>query len=146
MVFYTMPIFIGCAVYISHIKLEKDVYSVSITFFGIFLALLLNLQVAIFAIFQRKWNLPKDSRLKEIQKDTIQKRRELLSDLNANVSYLTMMSCINLVIMLFFYIYHTGTGWISAFTIALYVHFLLTLLMIIKRSHALFQKEYCDTF
>lgn len=135
----------GVFSYFMSIRLEKDVYNVSITFFGIFLALLLNLQVAIFAIFQRKWALPEDVRLREIQKGELRDRRKLLSELNANISYLTIVSCISLATMLIFYVRQMVSGWQPALTAALYAHFLLTLLMIIKRSHALFQKEYRDS-
>jgi hypothetical protein len=144
-VFYLLPIALGIWAYVSRLRLEKDVYNVSITFFGIFLALLLNLQVAIFAIFQRKWTTPDDSRLIEMQKDRLQGRRQLLGELNANISYLTMISCISLSGMLIFHIQQMVSGWQPAFTVTLYAHFLVTLLMIIKRSHALFQKEYRDS-
>lgn len=135
----------GVISYFLNLRLDKDVYNVSITFFGIFLALLLNLQVAIFAIFQRKWALPEDERLREIQKGELRDRRQLLSELNANISYLTIVSCISLTTMLIFYVRQMVSGWQPALTAALYAHFLLTLLMIIKRSHALFQKEYRDS-
>lgn len=145
LIFYLLPITMGVISYFLNLRLDKDVYNVSITFFGIFLALLLNLQVAIFAIFQRKWALPEDERLREIQKGELRDRRQLLSELNANISYLTIVSCISLTTMLIFYVRQMVSGWQPALTAALYAHFLLTLLMIIKRSHALFQKEYRDS-
>lgn len=144
-IFYLLPIGLGLFAYGSYLCLEKDVYNVSITFFGIFLALLLNLQVAIFGIFQRKCKPQEYERLNEIQNNRLRERRQLLGELNANISYLTMISCISLSAMLFFHIQQMVTGWQPAFTVALYSHFLLTLLMIIKRSHALFQKEYRDS-
>jgi hypothetical protein len=144
-IFYLFPIAAGIVAFSFCLRLEKDVYNVSITFFGIFLALLLNLQVAIFAIFQRKWSAPQDERLGEILKLELQERRRLLEELNANISYLTLVSCVSLTAMLIFHIQQMLSGWQPAFAVALYTHFLLTLLMVIKRSHALFQKEYRDS-
>jgi hydrogenase-4 membrane subunit HyfE len=144
-VFYVLPITASVAAYLTCFRLTKDVYNVSVTFFGIFLALLLNLQVAIFAIFQRKWREVHDERSQSIQKETLRDRRILLGELNANISYLTLTSCIGLAAVLFFYVKDMQAGWAPAATAALYLHFLLTLLMIVKRSHALFQKEYRDS-
>jgi hypothetical protein len=33
-------------------------------------------------------------------------------------------------------------GWAPAISIVIYVHFICTLLMVVKRAHALFQREY----
>jgi hydrogenase-4 membrane subunit HyfE len=144
-VFYVLPIAAGVAAYATCFRLTKDVYNVSVTFFGIFLALLLNLQVAIFAIFQRKWKDMHDERLQHIQEETLKARKALLGELNANISYLTLMSCLGLGAVLIFYVKDMQAGWPPATTVALYAHFLLTLLMIVKRSHAIFQKEYRDS-
>jgi hydrogenase-4 membrane subunit HyfE len=145
LVFYVLPIAASLAAYSTCFQLTKDVYNVSVTFFGIFLALLLNLQVAIFAIFQRKWREFQDERSQHIQEETLRARRILLGELNANISYLTLTSCISLAAVLIFYVKDMQAGWAPAVTAALYLHFLLTLLMIVKRSHALFQKEYRDS-
>jgi hydrogenase-4 membrane subunit HyfE len=145
LIFYVLPIAAIFAAYSTCFRLTKDVYNVSVTFFGIFLALLLNLQVAIFAIFQRKWREIQDERSQHIQEVTLKSRRILLGELNANISYLTLTSCISLAAVLIFYVNDMKTGWAPAATAGLYLHFLLTLLMIVKRSHALFQKEYRDS-
>jgi hydrogenase-4 membrane subunit HyfE len=145
LVFYVLPIAASVAVYLTCFRFTKDVYNVSVTFFGIFLALLLNLQVAIFAIFQRKWREVQDERSQNLQEMTLRSRRLLLGELNANISYLTLTSCISLAAVLIFYVKDMQTGLAPAATAGLYMHFLLTLLMIVKRSHALFQKEYRDS-
>lgn len=53
-IFFGLPLIIAIFVGKRGFLLKTDVYNVSVTFFGIFIALLLNMQVAIFAIFQRK--------------------------------------------------------------------------------------------
>lgn len=144
-VFYGVPIAGAIAAYSLGFKLKPDGYNVSITFFGIFLALLLNIQVAIFSIFLRKWDEPKDARLAEKQKQETSDRRKLLSELNANISYLTIVSSIALVAFLIFFVCEYKSGIAPAIALAIYLHFILTFVMIVKRAHALFQKEYRDS-
>ena len=144
-IFYGTPIAVAVAAFYSGFCVTIDGYSVSITFFGIFLALLLNIQVAIFGIFQRKWDAPSDPRLAEMQRQNLADRRTLLKELNSNISYLTLISCTGLSAVLMFYVFKITNGFGPAFSAFVYVHFILTFIMIIKRSHALFQKEYRDS-
>lgn len=143
-VFYAVPAISGAAAYLLSFKVEVENYNVSITFFGIFLALLLNIQVAIFSIFQRRWEPPGDERQAQIQEEDLEVRRILLRELNTNIAYLTVVSCLALVSFLIFYVLKMKCGFAPALALTLYSHFILTFVMIIKRSHALFQKEYTD--
>ncbi len=88
--FYAAPALIGTLSFWKLLGLTKDFYNLSITFFGIFIALFLNLQVAIFGILQRKWERPDDDKLAEIQAETLNNRRLLLKEMNANISYLIL--------------------------------------------------------
>jgi len=144
-VFYVLPILLGATAYTLSFKIKIDFYNVSITFFGIFLALLLNIQVAIFGIFQRKWETPNDDRQADTQRSELIDRRKLLSELNSNISYLTVVSCTALVVFIVFYVSENKEGVCPAISVTLYAHFILTFVMIAKRSHALFQKEYRDS-
>lgn len=144
-VFYIVPIVVGGFSYWRGLGLSRDAYNVSITFFGIFIALMLNIQVAIFSIFQRKWPLSADKRVAEVQERQVQERRTLLKELNANISYIVLVCCAALFAVLVFYVRDWKEGIWPALTIVLYSHFMLTLLMIVKRAHALFQKEYRDS-
>lgn len=143
--FYLFPVAVGAFSYWRGLFLSKDAYNISITFFGIFIALMLNIQVAIFSIFQRKWTPPADKRVAEVQERQVQERRTLLKELNANVSYIVLVCCAALFAVLVFYVRDWTAGIWPAITVALYSHFMLTLLMIVKRAHALFQKEYRDS-
>jgi hydrogenase-4 membrane subunit HyfE len=145
LVFYGIPVVISFCAYYSEFKVTKDVYNVSITFFGIFIALLLNIQVAMFSIFQRKWDVPNDERMAQIQRDTLEDRKQILTELNANISYLILVSCCALVAVLIFYVQNWNSGIAPVVALFFYGHFILTLVMIVKRSHALFQKEYRDS-
>jgi len=144
LIFYIIPLAAGAIAFTLNFKVKADSYNVSITFFGIFLALLLNIQVAIFGIFQRKWDAPLDQIKAQEQTKLRIERRKLLSELNTNISYLTVVSSVALVAFLIFYVAELDEGLSPAVAVILYSHFILTFMMIVKRSHALFQKEYTD--
>jgi len=143
-IFYILPIALAVAAYSRGLSVTGDSYNVSITFFGIFVALLLNIQVAMFSIFQRKWTPPPDVRKAKALVDENNTRRKLLGELNSNISYLMLISCIGLTFLLGFHIFQKTAGFAPAFTLGLYTHFILTFVMIVKRAHALFQKEYAE--
>lgn len=144
-IFYGLPLIVASLAFYYAFAMPSDVHSLSITFFGIFIALLLNIQVAIFSIFQRKWDAPSDVKLARVHFETVRTRRILLSELNANISYLILICCVCLILSVWFYIQKISHSIAPAAMIALYFHFVLTLIMIVKRSHALFQKEYRDS-
>lgn len=142
MVFYVFPLICGFLSLYFNISFDINSYGLSITFFGIFIALLLNIQVAIFSIFQRKWENPSDDQLKKLQLKKISERKQLLSELNSNISYLIVFSIFSLILSMIFYLFKIKFAFAASISIFNYVHFGLTILMIVKRSHALFQKEY----
>jgi len=143
--FYLVPVVAMAFSVWANFEARSDAYNASLTFFGIFIALLLNIQVGMFAIFQRKWDLSSDARVREIQREIIEQRRTLLTELNSNISYLVLVCCVALFASLLFYVKKWEHGVAPAVMVFLYVHFILTLVMIVKRAHALFQKEYRDT-
>lgn len=161
LVFFVIPVAIGYLVYAFDIKLPYAIYGTSITFFGIFVALLLNLRVATFGILQRKWQDHNDPKLVELQARTLELRTQLLSAVNANISYLIFISSLSVAMFLVFSAFdwsapetaidkvpvgperlQVGTVSGAVFSSAVYSHFVLTLLMIICRSHILFRQEY----
>ncbi|WP_040370949.1 hypothetical protein [Blastomonas sp. AAP53] len=143
--FYGCPMVAAAVSYYFNLTLKTDAYNISITFFGIFIALILNIQVAMFSIFQRKWEVPTDKRVAMSMAQTLADRKKLLIELNANLSYLILVCCSALVVSLVSFIKSYDKGLIPALVVFLYAHFLLTLLMVVKRSHALFHKEYRDS-
>lgn len=142
LVFFAIPAFAGLALYFLCFDVKTDAYNVSITFFGIFIALLLNIQVAIFSILQRRWTSPDDPKLKDVQAKKLVERRNVLNELNANLSYLILVSCGALFLSLLFYVNEWKRGVAPALLGAIYIHFILTMVMVVKRAHLLFQKEY----
>lgn len=140
--FLGLPLLLAIFVGYRGFEIKTEAYNVSITFFGIFVALLLNIQVAVFGIFQRRWTISNDPIEARVQKTVVDVRRRLLGELNANISYLVLVCCIALVFALCAYVAEWKSGIGPAIIAFFYGHFLLTLLMVVKRSHALFQQEY----
>jgi hypothetical protein len=95
--FYLLPLICGLLALFLSCSVTDEFFNVSITFFGIFIALLINVQVAIFGIFLRKWDLPADERFAEIRLEKLAQRDRLLREVNANLSYLILISCLALV-------------------------------------------------
>lgn len=143
-IFYILPVALGLLTCARDTSVNRDVYNLSITFYGIFVALLLNIQVAIFAILQRKRDPAAGRKAVEQQRKKLELRRELLAEVNANISYLVLFSCVSLFVFLSFFMLSDEFTFSPAFTWSIYIHFFLVLLMIVKRSHALFQSEYGD--
>jgi drug/metabolite transporter (DMT)-like permease len=144
LLFFISPCAVGFIAYWNGINIAKEVHNLSVTFFGIFIALLLNMQVAMFGIYQRKQIPPTDPRLLQKFESTAEDRRVLLGEINANISYLILFCCLSLVIFFGFYAIPLENSVSSGASVLIYFHFLLSLLMIVKRSHALFTKEYVD--
>lgn len=151
--FYFAPISFGVFVYyLDSFTLSKEAYSLSVTFYGIFIALLLNMQVAIFGIFQRKNIGGSDKGVeKEDKKEIISSndivdlqdlRTTILGETNSNISYLILVCCIALAIFFGFFVYEKPGRIQTAISVTINVHFLFTLLMIVKRVHVLFAEEY----
>lgn len=141
-IFFAIPATIGGAAFCFSLKLKPDFYNVTITFFGIFAGLLLNIQVAIFGIFQRKWDVPLNPRSASMSKDKELQKASLLDELNSNISYLLLFCCASLVCSVIFFSLPALSPGAPPVIMAMYAHFMLTLLMIIKRAHTLFQREY----
>lgn len=142
LIFFAAPTGVGLCAYTFKIPVDREVYNVTITFFGIFIGLLLNVQVAIFAIFQRQWSLPSDPKALENFNKRAGERRSLLAELNVNLSYLTLFCCIALIEFFCFFVFRNTTPVAVGFGVATLLHFLMTLMMTIKRSYILFAKEY----
>lgn len=139
---YLLPILIASLSFFLSFSVTTEVYNVSVTFFGIFIALLLNMQVAVFGIYLRRWEPPTDKILLTQRYAKLLERKLLLREVNASISYLVLISCFALVWFLFLLMKAYTCGVWPAISVLLYAHFMLTLLMVVKRVHVLFAREY----
>jgi len=122
--------------------IPKEVFVIIISVFSIFSALLINAQVAIFGISQKERPSLDDKQKEEILVEEFKMRNRLLSQLNTNISYLIVIACFSLVIFIAFYAFEWSSRIEIFIAVYVFLHFLTSLMMVIKRSHALFQREY----
>lgn len=143
--FYIIPFSVYPFLFLFDFSAKQEIYNVSITFFGIFIALLLNIQVAIFSIHLRRWDLS-SSEFLEIEKQRLERkmetRKEVLGHLNSNISYLILFCCFSLAIFIILYAVDAKSVWATSLCAYIYIHFLLNFLMITRRSYYLFKEEY----
>lgn len=141
-IFYFVPGLIAYLFVFVDVPIHRDVYNVMISAFAIFGALLLNVQVALFSIYHRSprvsSNDPQDDRAEVANSN----KNMLFSELNTNISYLIILACICVVLFLYLHLINAGRQGEKYVIVYLVAHFILTLLMVIKRSYAAFQKEY----
>ena len=100
------------------------------------------MQVAVFGIYLRRWEPPTDKILLTQRYAKLLERKLLLREVNASISYLVLISCFALVWFLFLLMKAYTCGVWPAISVLLYAHFMLTLLMVVKRVHVLFAREY----
>lgn len=139
--FFILPLATGALAFI-FLNLRAEIYNAGLAFYGIFIGLLINVQVAMFSIFQRKWAVLKDKRSDEARTEVLAQRNIILKESNANISYLILISCVAAFVSLILYVFQVECGWGPAISVLITSHFFLTLLMVVKRLHALFAKEY----
>ena len=144
-IFYALPVLVGVAAFLTPLKVSKDFYNISVTFFGVFVALLLNFQVAAFGIYNRKWTSDKDEKLALNREKDAELKKRLLNEINSNISYLILISVGSILLFVFLYTSEKTGPFAAAVSWTIYIHFVLNLLMVVKRSHILFRKEYDET-
>lgn len=141
-VFFVAPVILGLFTTYWFCFCRDEIFSTSISVFAVFSALLLNAQVAIFGMYRREWKKHSDQLLADRQADFRDLRRRLMSDVNSNISYLILVSCSSLFLFTVFYVFKIPSTVETFASSVIFMHFFLTLLMVIKRVHALFYKEY----
>lgn len=116
----------------------------SISIFAIFSALLLSVQVSMYGVFRSARKEHNDPVLCASDKVKENNIRILLKEINSNVSYLIFVSCFSVSIFLMFFASSVLARFEASISIFLYVHFLLTAAMVLKRAHEVFDAEYSD--
>lgn len=143
-IFFFLPILAAILLAIFGPALTEEAYTISVSIFAIFSALLLNVQIALFSIYHRSWSQVEDNNLQKIKNDKQELRRSLIRQLNTNISYSIIISCTSVMVFFFLYIFKYSSFLSSSICYFLFLHFFLTLIMIIKRAHALFDTEYTE--
>jgi hypothetical protein len=92
-VFFAIPSVLAVITFSVGLSLAEDYWSLSITFFGIFIALLLNMQVAVFGIHQKNTIRNATFEITDAAENEERRKRKLMAELNASLSYLTLAGC-----------------------------------------------------
>lgn len=141
-VFFGIPLAAAAIVYFFDLTFSNDVFNASISVFAIFSALLFSVQVAMYGVFRADKKATGDAILDEDDRVSAEETRKLLREVNANVSYLILISCFAVTVFLVFFATKLPARIESATLILLYSHFLLTVAMVLKRAHEIFDSEY----
>lgn len=143
--FYCFPGLVALLVAWDAEKFPQAFYSVAISVFAIFAALLFSVQIALFSVLQRDVSvsdaLPKSKATSAIT-ERVQSRRELIREVNANISYLILVACLGVTILLIFTLTEHGSVFRSAAATYFVAHFVLTVVLVVTRVHTLFDEEY----
>lgn len=152
--FILLPLILGIPAYYLFGTITHDYASALLAAFSIFASLLLNLEVIVFGYLDRikaSVHRAKDSR-DQYEVATSNRRYNLLYEIFCNISYLILVSIIEIIVVTLSYVRHMDRFCSSQVYDALTtmhgilvhivaVHFILTLLMILKRVHVLLKGE-----
>lgn len=139
---YGLPLISGIVASVACVIIDSGFYGISISVFAVFSALLLNTQIAIFGIFGRDRPLPMNEKSKAAEELRLKLRNDLIVELNTNVSYLMILAVLAMFISCLFYIIPISNTLETFLTCAIFVHFAVVIVIVIKRSFALFANEY----
>lgn len=140
--FFGLPVIAGFVFCLAGGIVSKEAFGQSITAFSIFAALLLSVQVALYSVLLRPISPPEDVRQRKRFDEVNRTRNELMKELNDNVSYLILLSVCSVTVFLAAYVMDWTGGLFSGIAFALYIHFFLTLLMVVKRASIVFSRAY----
>jgi hypothetical protein len=140
--FYITPM-IGSYLFVSDLgAMPESFYGLAISVFSIFAALLFSVQIALFSILQRNEGEVQSSKQIPAIERRVAARRALIKELNANISYLILIACLGVAMLLAFAAmprFNAVFSYVSAYFVS---HFVLTILLVISRVHTLFNEEY----
>lgn len=141
-VFYVFPSFLAILIYVLNWEVPDKVLELSISVFSIFAALLLSVQVALYSVSFREISPPEDKKKHRSYEEMKSVRKSLIKELNGNISYLVLLSIVTVTITLLLFFVSGPRIFGSALASALYLHFFLTLMMVVKRANIVFSREY----
>lgn len=127
--FFLIPILLAALLGFTRTVIDKDLSNTIITILSIFVGLLINVIVLLFDLVQRN-------------EEKHQVKNLILRETLTNISYTILISLATIVIAILTFLnnYYVKLG-ASVIIFFLASHITITLLMIIKRMHALFSTE-----
>lgn len=153
-VFFVLPMCFGLISFLVDIELSAAQISSLISVYSIFSALLFGAQISAFSIFksmgeeQESLAKKKDedpvlvASVEASAKRKIENLRLAFQDINANISYLIMLSVFLLTVLIGFSIFGALSSIISSVVISLTAHLVLVLAMVVRQCHLVFAAAY----
>lgn len=145
-IFFLIPMILAGVSFWREINFKAETVNIIVTAFSVFAALLFNLLMLIYGLVQRKDD-SNESRLKAT----------FLKEIYSNISFTVFVSLLIIVVAVVAMTFAapeklpTGTGSTAVglvytlILVFLMSHFLLTLLMVLKRVHILLAKEFAGS-
>ncbi|MFE3837894.1 hypothetical protein [Pseudogemmobacter sonorensis] len=149
--FLVIPTLLAVLASRAGVTYSNEVYGYALTVFSIFSALLITAQIAIFGMFQKHADKLKEISASEGKPGSIaavraakttDRRKDNLKQLNSNISYLTLLSCVCATTVLAFLAFSLNGTLETVVSTFLYSHFAVSLAMVLKRFHIVFDDEY----
>lgn len=145
-VFYILPVCFAVLIALDREQFPSTFYGMAISVFAIFAALLFSVQIALFSILQRdvakSGPILEDKKRRVIIEEQTRNRRGLIREVNANISYLILVACLGVAMLLAFTLTPHLAVSRAAISSCLLSHFVLTVLLVVVRVHTLFDEEY----
>ena len=142
--FYILPILLGTSYYFCPFALPVGIENNLIAVFSVFGALLFSAQISLYGLSPKKPETTGDSVTDERNFNDFKNEKKFFREVNFNVSYLILISCISLILFLVTMIANVPQRFEGSALVILMSHFFLTLLMLIKRSHVAFSIRHSD--
>lgn len=121
-------------------------YTTFVAALSVFAALLVSSQFSIFSLINKSRVRSDDEIIDQELKEGKIREINALREVNATISYLIAIGSISLVLGLLLLLLEFNKVWEAAFCIYIAVHFLMTLLMVLKRIHILLSRNITEPF
>jgi len=125
-------------------NLPEGIETALIAVFSVFGALLFSAQIALYGLSPKDPKMTGDETTDTLEAKRFKRERRFFSDVNFNVSYLILLSCLSLIAFLALLILDVEKRVESTFIVGIVSHFFLTLIMLVKRTHIAFASKYVD--
>ena len=141
-VFYIVPFFFAYLLMSFDSLIGRDFYLALFTFLGIFIAVSSNIQGNLVSVFHSERARSEDPRIDARISEQHGVNRLITRELSNTLSYLNLFTLFSMVILLCAISDSPNLFLFKWVSVVIVFHFLFTFLMVLKRSHALFQFEF----
>lgn len=137
--FYLTPVFAGLYAPRFGIIISDSAINTFISIFAIFSALLFSAQIALYGLKPEAPKRRGDAVSDDLLIRNFNEQKKYISYVNSNVSYLILISCVTLFVFAVFTVIPVKDYWKTLLSSFFAIHFFLTLVMLIKRTHVAFK-------